>query len=596
MDQVKKNIFTDKLSLIFIIKFFKSTNNLYFVKDNFLSKLLNLISIKKIKKLNWSLIEENDERGKNIYTKIYEEKLVDKFVLEYFRKETKINSFFQKLKDVDKRYFKEFLLITLTTNKNIINSFSLFHFLIFLNVVNKKFKNEKIIYLDSSILNDFLINQYSCKKFEFQFKKKIIGYQFYLLIRHFFSRFKYLFKFNNNIYVKQEICVMDSYQINKPNLFFSDKELNSKIAFIALRDNIHNAFNLFRSVNFIILYKFIKILIEYFKLSYSSPSLYYLFNIYHLDKIIFKNFFEKKKTKIYLTSFGSQNFSSSAVAAISELKGKSIGFSMSLSYTYKLDLGINIFDYYLNFSNIEKININEKNTTILDFGYLGDYKFKSIRYDALKIRKTLHQHGVKFIIGFFDQGSVIDDQFNFGHKVFRDGYSFLINKIINDQKFALIIKPKKPKLLKEKLGPVYNLLQKLISTKRCIVFDDYDPNHVKNFIDIPAKIGIASDLTIHDHMVAGTAAFESALVGTKSVMFDYFKLDKNNIYNGDKNLVFTDWKILWDRIYSEIGDKNQNKFGNWEQIIDNFDQFRDGKTNIRVMNFLKKLLEENINS
>ena len=90
-----------------------------------------------------------------------------------------------------------------------------------------------------------------------------------------------------------------------------------------------------------------------------------------------------------------------------------------------------------------------------------------------------------------------------------------IKKIIDNKKFALIIKPKKPAMLKNKL--VYNLLIKAKETKRCIAFDNASIHGIKNFEDIPAKRAMASDLTIQDTLLAGTAGLESALTGTKSV-------------------------------------------------------------------------------
>ena len=72
-------------------------------------------------------------------------------------------------------------------------------------------------------------------------------------------------------------------------------------------------------------------------------------------------------------------------------------------------------------------------------------------------------------------------------------------------------------MLKNKLGEIYNLLIKAKETKRCIVLDNIDFHETKNLEDIPAKIAMASDLTIHDTLLAGTAGLESAMTGTKSV-------------------------------------------------------------------------------
>ena len=151
--------------------------------------------------------------------------------------------------------------------------------------------------------------------------------------------------------------------------------------------------------------------------------------------------------------------------------------------------------------------------------------------------------------------------------------------------FGLIIKPKKPKLLKDKLGNIYNLLIEAIDTGRCVVFENFHKNHIKNFEDIPAKISMACNITIHDTLLAGTAGLESALTGTKSVYFDYYKVRKSQFDNDNLKIVFRDWNNLWEEILKDYkyGDE---KLGNWKDIINNFDAFRDGETNLRVMKFL----------
>ena len=79
-------------------------------------------------------------------------------------------------------------------------------------------------------------------------------------------------------------------------------------------------------------------------------------------------------------------------------------------------------------------------------------------------------------------------------------------------------------MLKSKLSnKTYELLENAINLKKCILLNDYATNHVKNFDDIPAQIAMASDITIQHILLAGTAALESALIGCKSVMFDYFE-------------------------------------------------------------------------
>ena len=101
---------------------------------------------------------------------------------------------------------------------------------------------------------------------------------------------------------------------------------------------------------------------------------------------------------------------------------------------------------------------------------------------------------------------------------------------------------------------------------------------------------MASDLTIHDTLLAGTAGLESTLTGTKSV-FDYYNATKSQFDKENLKIVFRDWNYLWNEISKDLESGNNN-LGNWKDIIDNFDNFRDGKTNIRIMEFLKKIIED----
>ena len=160
--------------------------------------------------------------------------------------------------------------------------------------------------------------------------------------------------------------------------------------------------------------------------------------------------------------------------------------------------------------------------------------------------------------GELDNDISDDNFFNIGHEKSRESYKFLLEKIIQNKKLGLIIKPKKPKLLKSKLGDVYELLIKAINTGRCIVFENFHKNHVKNFEDIPAKISMACNITIHDTLLAGTAGLESALTGTKSVYFDYYKSKNNQFEEKGLNIVFRNWNLLWEEIEKDYKKKSDD--------------------------------------
>ena len=282
-----------------------------------------------------------------------------------------------------------------------------------------------------------------------------------------------------------------------------------------------------------------------------------------------------------------------AVAAIHSYKGTSVGYFTSFVERFTTYQNIDLFNYFLSFNScLFKKNINSNLIKVLNFGYVRDYKFKDARKKSIILRKSLINNGAKYIIGFFDQGSTADTLFSIGHEPSRSGYEFLLKKIISNPEFGLIIKPKKPKLLKEKLGKVYDILLEAQATKRCIVFENFHPNHVKNFKDIPAKIALASDLTIHDTLLAGTAGLESALCSKKSIFFDYYHSTKSLFLDKKLNIVYKDWDILWEQIMKDSNGISGSNFGNWSTIIDQFDSYRDGKANKRISSLLKSLIKK----
>ena len=61
---------------------------------------------------------------------------------------------------------------------------------------------------------------------------------------------------------------------------------------------------------------------------------------------------------------------------------------------------------------------------------------------------------------------------------------------------------------KNSLGPVYDLLTRAMQSKRCHVYLNSDEILHKNFDNPPCEAAMASDLAIHNCLVAGTAGIE----------------------------------------------------------------------------------------
>lgn len=571
-----------KLTFILSIKILLQNKNecIFFVRKNIVSKFFKFFNIKRIQQLEWDLIELNDKQKKKTITRIIENQEVANFVYGY------LNSI-NNLHSIEKNFYH--YLVKYYSNHKVIGDFSIENIIIFFEACDFIFKNKKkYFYINNSELNNFIKIKYSSID-------NIINFTNKCPINIFFSYFnifkKFIFVFNFRSKKKSDKklwAVMDSFEINEPSKFFSIKKYYDKIIYLTFQKNIkfEGLIFIYNFVSISIIFKTLKVFFSknYFK---RNKTLNYLYLNYYFDKLVFKKIFKFYNIKKFITAYIPQVFSSSAVAAIHEINGKSFGFTMSFCEEYSSHQNIDAYDFFISFnnSNYKKQTISNLKK-IYELGYIHDYKFENKRIDSKKLKETLNQNSAEYIIGFFDQGHSADKLFEISYEVAREGYNFLLNKVISNKIVGLIIKPKKPKFLKEKLGDVYNLLIKAKQTGRVIVLDDHPVYHSKNFEDIPAKVAFASNITIHDTLLAGTAGLESALSGCKSVYFDYYKSSKSQFYKDNLKIAFNDWDVLWDNIESDMNNKNP-QLGNWENIINRFDSFQDGKSNLRIMNFIE---------
>ena len=93
--------------------------------------------------------------------------------------------------------------------------------------------------------------------------------------------------------------------------------------------------------------------------------------------------------------------------------------------------------------------------------------------------------------------------------------------------------------------------------------------------------------------MGGTAALESALTGTPTLIYDLNNWKASKLYElGEGKVIFKKLEHLWDSISDQFSSKNINsELGNWEPVINDLDPFRDGKAYIRVANYLNKLID-----
>ena len=72
-------------------------------------------------------------------------------------------------------------------------------------------------------------------------------------------------------------------------------------------------------------------------------------------------------------------------------------------------------------------------------------------------------------------------------------------------------------------------------------------------------------------------------------MFDYYKSKKNQFESDGLNIVFRDWNLLWEEIEKDYKNISNSNLGDWNKIIHKFDKFREGRSNVRITNFIKEI-------
>lgn len=202
-------------------------------------------------------------------------------------------------------------------------------------------------------------------------------------------------------------------------------------------------------------------------------------------------------------------------------------------------------------------------------------------------RARLAGAGARFVICFFDENSLRRwDILSSDADSARD-YEFLMSWLEEDPDLGLVVKPKQPRNLRERIGRVAARVDSLVAAGRCVIVGEHDPSRDTH----AAEAALAADLCI-GKLSAGTAALEGFLVGVRSIMVDVDALHDHPLRSwSDGSVVFDGWheaRVAVDRyrrdpgMYPEIGD--------WSPRITEIDLFRDGKAVERMRGYITRLL------
>lgn len=237
---------------------------------------------------------------------------------------------------------------------------------------------------------------------------------------------------------------------------------------------------------------------------------------------------------------------------------------------------------------IEKEN-NSKITYFVVTGYIGDHRFPLLRERAKLIRNDLAQNGAQHILAYFDENTIDDPRWYLDHSYAMDNYTFLLEKVLQDPTFGLLLKPKNPGSLPRRLGAVAAIMEKAEATGRCRVFLD----GAVQGSDPPALAALSADLVVHDGITSPSAGIESAFCGIPTILLDREGWPISSLYKiGLGSVIFQDWDMIWKTYVQYIkSGKKLAGYGDWSSVLTELDPFRDGRAAERVGTYLKWLLD-----
>ena len=223
-------------------------------------------------------------------------------------------------------------------------------------------------------------------------------------------------------------------------------------------------------------------------------------------------------------------------------------------------------------------------------GYLGDHRFPLVLSMAQTTRHRLRRHGATKIVALFDENALDDERWNWGHQPARESYAFILEKVLSEPWLGLVVKPKVPRTLRRRLGPVAELLERAEETGRCYVYED--GGTIQGSYP-PAIAGLAADVAVHIHINAGSAAIDAALAGVPTLVLDREGWSVSPFYRlGAGQVVFTDWEELWEACVRQwSAPDGSGKLGDWSPMLDDLDPFRDGRAAERMGTYIQWLMQ-----
>lgn len=312
---------------------------------------------------------------------------------------------------------------------------------------------------------------------------------------------------------------------------------------------------------------------------------------YHVTRDYWTDFFSAENIRVYVSWYKHDAMHCAIADALRSLGGLAVIYQRSCELIPSVGLAADtdiMFGFSSAAADIERRSGSNIRYHVVT-GYLGDHRFGDLRKRGADLRQRLRARGARHIVALFDENSMDDSRWYYGHDLQRENYAFLLEKLLANSWLGLVLKPKTPRSLRQRLGSIGGLLDRAVATGRCYL---YEAGAVQGS-HTPAEAALAADIAVHGHLLAGTAGVEAALAGVPTLLLDREGWHVSPLYRlGVGRVVFRDWRELWDRLVEHWRRPGGIPgLGDWSPMLDELDPFRDGRAAERMGAYIKSLIE-----
>jgi len=317
-----------------------------------------------------------------------------------------------------------------------------------------------------------------------------------------------------------------------------------------------------------------------------------LVTAYNSTKTYWNSFFRAYGVKVFFSWYKYDNKHMAIADAVKESGGISAVWQMAF-VGYKTSQCVMDTDIAFHHSNWS-VNIEQQLGSKIGYhvitGYPKDYATPLLRRQAMDLRAKMKSSGAEKIVLVIDENSVDDSRWHTGHTLQRDNYRFILEKVLKTPWLGVVFKPKTSKTLRGRLGEVNDLLTEAEVTGRCYVYEESGRYTTSA---PPILAGLSADVCLHGHLSAGTAAVECALEGIPTLLIDREGCPDSKFYElPEGKVIFKNWPDAIDALMEYFkAPQGIPGFGDWSEIIGEFDPFRDGKAANRIGTYLHWLIQ-----